>query len=89
MIAFRHFSVRVFCDYDCAIYEHAEAKQHAKHHHEVEGITQQVDENERKQKGNRNAQTNDQTAAKAHCGDHYDHHQTKRGKDVALQFGHL
>ena len=49
VIAFGHFAIGVLGNHDGPVDEHAKAKQHAEHDHEVEGVAQQIKKDQRKQ----------------------------------------
>ena len=87
--ALRHLPVRVLGDHDGAVDQHAEAKQHPEHDHEVEGVAEQPHERQREQEGDRDGHADDDAAAQADGGHHQHHHHHQRGDDVALQLGHL
>ena len=84
-----HFPVREFDHNNGAIDQHAKAQQHAEHHHEVEGIANLVNDDDREQQRDRNTQTDDNPAAEAHGGNHEYHDQGQSGNNITLQFGNL
>ena len=43
-----HQTIGVFGHHDATVYEHAQRQQHAEHHHKIEGITQQINDGDRK-----------------------------------------
>ena len=83
-MSFNHLSISVLGHHNRAINQHTEPQQHAEHDHEVEGITQRVDEDQREKERDRNTDADDDTAAKSHGRDNHNHHETKCGKDIAL-----
>ena len=84
-----HSAVRIFRDHNRAVDQHAQAKQHAEHHHEVEGVTEQINNDHREQQGHGDTQSNNHPASKAHCRHNDHHHQCQSGHDVALKFSDL
>ena len=86
---FNHLPVGVFGDDDGAVDQHAETEQHAEHDHEVECVSEEVQQDHREQQGNGNAEPDDDAAAETHGGHHHNHHERQRGEDISLQFGDL
>ena len=86
---FAHLAVCILSDNNRSVDQHAQAKQHAEHHHRVEGVPEQINNDHREQKGHGDTQSDNHTASKAHCRHHNYHHQRQRGHDVALKFSDL
>ena len=84
-----HPAVCILSHHNRAVDQHAQAKQHAEHHHEVEGVTEQINDDHREQQGHGNTQSDNQPASKAHCRHHDYHHQRQRCHDVALKLSDL
>ena len=84
-----HLAVGVLGHDDGAVDEHAKAQEHPEHHHEIEGVAEQINDDDREEQRHGYSQPDDDAAAKAHGGHDDDHDQRERGHDVALELGYL
>ena len=85
MDALSHFPVGVLGDDDGAVDQHPQAQEHSKHHHEVEGIADLIQQDDGKEEGGGDGQAHDDAAANPEGRHHDGHDQRQCGTNVTRE----